>query len=47
MAQQVKFIKVQTYDKYASAIKSHPYAIVFGEFANNKAIEDASAAVTN
>lgn len=44
MAQQVKFIKVQTYAKYVSAVKTHQTAIVFGEFANAAAITDASAA---
>ena len=48
MAQaQVKFIKVQTYDKYVSAVKTHPSAIVFGEFANTADIADASAGVNS
>lgn len=47
MAQQVKFIKVQTYEKYVSAVKTHPSAIVFGEFANAGDIADASAGVTS
>ncbi len=47
MAQQVKFVKVQTYEKYVSAVKTYPNAIVFGEFANAAAIADASAAITS
>lgn len=44
MAQpQVKFIKVQSYAKYVSAVKTHPSAIVFGEFADATAIASASA----
>ena len=46
MAQQVKFIKVQTYDKYVSAVKTYPSAIVFGEFADAAAIADASASAS-
>lgn len=44
---QVKFIKVQTYEKYVSAVKTHPSAIVFGEFADATAIVDASNAASN
>lgn len=44
MAQQVKFIKVQTYAKYVSALKTYPSAIVFGELTD---IGDASAAITS
>lgn len=46
MAQQVKFIKVQTYAKYVSALKTYPSAIVFGEFVNAGDIADASAGIT-
>ena len=44
MSQQVKFIKVQTYAKYVSAVKTYPSAIVFGELTD---ITDASAAITS
>jgi hypothetical protein len=44
---QVKFIKVKSYEKYASAVQTHPSAIVFGEFADSSAIVDASNAVSN
>jgi hypothetical protein len=49
MAQQsqVKFIKVQSYEKYLSAVKTYPAAIIFGEFTTDAAIADASAAVTS
>ena len=44
MAQpQVKFIKVQTYAKYVSAVKTHPTAIVFGEFTAEGATNPADA----
>ena len=45
--QQVKFIKVQTYAKYVSALKTYPSAIVFGQFADATAIADADAPITS
>ena len=47
MAQQVKFIKVQTYEKYVSAVKTHPSAIVFGEFTTEGATGNADVSVTD
>lgn len=43
---QVKFIKVQTYDNYVSAVKTYPSAIVFAQFADATAVAPASTTVT-
>lgn len=42
---QVKFIKVQTYDNYVSAVKTYPSAIVFGQFADATAVAPASESI--
>ena len=49
MAQQpqVKFIKVHTYAKYVSAVKTYPNAIIFGEFTTEGATGNADVSVTD
>lgn len=42
---QVKFIKVSSFDSYVRAKEQHIGAIVFAEFADSKAIENASTGV--